>query len=75
MKKGLKFLILTTVLFISYGIKAQSDNKPNIFLITLDGVRWQDVFTGIDTVLLNSDYTKNKTFLKEKFVGNSKEEN
>ncbi|WP_147675976.1 LTA synthase family protein [Algibacter pacificus] len=75
MKKGFKFLILTAVLFISYGIKAQSDNKPNIFLITLDGVRWQDVFTGIDTVLLNSDYTKSKTFLKEKFVGNSIEEN
>lgn len=75
MNKSLKISIVITVMLISFGIKAQSDQKPNVFLITLDGVRWQDVFTGIDTVLLKSDYTDHQKSLKAKFVGNSKEEN
>lgn len=53
---------------------AQEDNHPNVFLITLDGLRWQEVFTGMDTLLMNSDYTQDKSFLKEHFVGKTAEE-
>ena len=66
---------LVTLLMASLSIKAQQDNTPKVFLITLDGVRWQDVFTGIDTVLLNSPYAQDKNLLKEKFMGNSEKEN
>ncbi len=35
------------------GTKAQTPTKTeNVILITLDGVRWQDVFTGADSLLL-----------------------
>lgn len=63
------------LMLASFFVDAQEDKDPNVFLITLDGVRWQDVFTGIDTVLLNSPYTQDKKLLEEKFVGNSTEEN
>ena len=45
------------MLLTSMSIKAQQDKNPNVFLITLDGVRWQDVFTGMDTNLFMSTYT------------------
>ena len=73
--KTLLRILLATMLFVSLTIKAQQDTDPNVILITLDGVRWQDVFTGVDTSLLNSSYTQDKDGLTEKFVGNSIEEN
>ena len=40
-------------------ICAQDDPAPlateNVFLITLDGMRWQDVFTGADNRMMNAD--------------------
>lgn len=33
--------------------QAQGHKTENIFLITLDGMRWQEVFAGIDPLLLN----------------------
>jgi len=73
--KTLFYISIATVLFTSLTMKAQQDTNPNVILITLDGVRWQDVFTGIDTTLLNSSYTHDKQLLSEKFVGTSIEEN
>ncbi|WP_111309181.1 phosphoglyceromutase [Confluentibacter sediminis] len=72
-----KSIILVSLSILSFLGNAQQENKqqPNVFLITLDGARWQDVFTGIDTVLLNSSYTQDKKLLTKKFVGNSTEEN
>jgi hypothetical protein len=69
--KILFYISIATVLFASPTMKAQQDTSPNVILITLDGVRWQDVFTGIDTNLLNSSYTHDKQLLSEKFVGAS----
>lgn len=66
---------LFMVLLASLSMQAQQDKNPNVIVITLDGVRWQDVFTGIDTNLLDSDYTKEKDVLTEKYVGTSPEEN
>lgn len=74
MKTVLKISLLLFTL-TSSALMAQQDNNPKVFLITLDGVRWQDVFTGMDTVLLNSPYAQDKKLLKEKFVGSSAEEN
>ncbi|TDS16654.1 phosphopentomutase/2,3-bisphosphoglycerate-independent phosphoglycerate mutase family metalloenzyme [Maribacter caenipelagi] len=73
--KVLLRMFLVTLLFVTTQINAQEDKNPNVFLITLDGVRWQDVFTGMDTDLLNSEFTQNKDLLIQKFVGKSTEEN
>jgi membrane-anchored protein YejM (alkaline phosphatase superfamily) len=74
MKNALQFSLLT-VLLASSVMVAQQEKTPKVFLITLDGVRWQDVFTGIDTVLLNSSYAEDKDFLEQNFVGKSIQEN
>ncbi len=74
MKKVFQIYMLILLLASSVMV-AQQDSAPKVFLITLDGVRWQDVFTGIDTVLLHSQYTQDKDFLEEKFVGKSIKEN
>ncbi|PID68940.1 MAG: phosphoglyceromutase [Flavobacteriales bacterium] len=59
-----------------FGLFAQEAKQPNVFLITLDGVRWQEVFQGIDTALVkNEKYTKDKKVLEEKFLGKSIQEN
>ena len=43
-------------------------NTPNIILITLDGVRWQEVFNGIDLELIeNKKFTKNAELLNQMF--------
>ncbi|MDD7886953.1 phosphoglyceromutase [Flavivirga sp. 57AJ16] len=75
MKKSFLLLISFFVVLLVSCEKKNKDERPNVFLITLDGVRWQEVFKGIDTALINSDYSENKKLLNEKFVGNSMEEN
>jgi hypothetical protein len=73
--KALFKLSIVLILLSSISLEAQQEKNPNVFLITLDGVRWQDVFTGIDTTLLNSNYTQDKDLLTRKFVGSSAVEN
>lgn len=49
--------------------------KPKVILITLDGLRWQELFTGADSLLVsNKDYVSDTTDLKEKFWRNNAEE-
>jgi hypothetical protein len=35
------------------GAKAQTEAAPNLFIITIDGLRWQEVFSGADSALLH----------------------
>lgn len=76
MKKIILLSSLLTILFTGTVLaQQQTEKQPNVFLITLDGVRWQDVFTGIDPVLLQSPYAQDKKLLTEKFIGKSVTEN
>ena len=44
------------------------DDSSKVFLITLDGLRWQELFTGTDSLLVtNSKFVKDTARLKEKF--------
>lgn len=46
-------------------------NTENVFLITLDGLRWQELFGGADADLINSkEYTKEQEEIKAKFWDN-----
>lgn len=47
--------------------EAQSDTETeNIFIITTDGFRWQEVFTGADSTLINSTaYVEDTSLLKQ----------
>lgn len=45
--------ILFLLLFISFSVQAQQKIE-NVIIITSDGLRWQDVFTGMDTAIANN---------------------
>ncbi|SEB95572.1 Sulfatase [Maribacter dokdonensis] len=67
-------ILLVAMLFMWVGATAQIDKTANVFLITLDGVRWQDVYHGLDTALVQSNYTEDKELLNKMFSGSSPEE-
>ncbi len=49
-------------------IKKDEDKSQKVFLITLDGVRWQELFTGADSLLINNaKYTKDSAYIKSKY--------
>jgi hypothetical protein len=58
----MKNIVVTIIaLFASIAMQAQSAYKTeNIFIITFDGLRWQELFTGADGALV-----KNKTYVKD----------
>ena len=50
----MKFVILYALLLASALANGQSDSSTqNIFIITTDGFRWQEIFTGADSELIN----------------------
>lgn len=49
-------LLLFSILTIAQGLKTK-----NIVIITLDGVRWQEIFEGADSAILyNPEYVRDK---------------
>ncbi len=63
----MKFVFCCYSLLISAAAFAQSDSSPqNIFIITTDGFRWQEVFTGADSDLIsNTRYVEDTSLLKQ----------
>ena len=67
-------LSLTILLFtFAFEATAQTPNKTeNIILITFDGLRWQELYTGADSLLISDkEFVKNPESLKELFWRNS----
>lgn len=49
-------------------LRAQGDQQLKVVLITLDGLRWQELFSGADPLLIgNKEYVGNPDRLKERF--------
>lgn len=73
----MKKSILLTSLFVLFvlGTNAQQSaatKKPKIVLITLDGFRWQELFTGADANLIeNKEFVHDIAALKTKFWRNT----
>jgi hypothetical protein len=67
-------IVLLVVFFETNQLCAQSKTE-NIVIVTLDGMRWQEVFGGADSVLLRSPkYTKDFVGTSQKFWGPTAEE-
>jgi len=67
------FLFLFFLVSISF-LHAQSKTE-NIVIVTLDGFRWEEVFGGADSVLINdSTYVRDTGSLKQKFWAPSADE-
>lgn len=71
----MKYILLCIqVLTFSIIVNAQTKTK-NLVIVTLDGMRWQEIFKGIDPVLLdNSEYTRDADELRKKFWADNEEE-
>ncbi|MFD2100487.1 phosphoglyceromutase [Flagellimonas iocasae] len=66
MKKGILFLLMGwAIMGLTY---AQNSNDTKVILITLDGFRWQELFTGADSLLMtNKSYVQDTEGLKKAF--------
>ena len=62
------FLIVFIVCFTQIGVGQKTTSNPKVILITLDGFRWQELFTGADSKLVgNEEYVSNPDWLKEQY--------
>ena len=65
------------LVFAIYGANSfsQSHKTENVIIVTLDGMRWQEVFGGIDSVILNNPhYTSDKEDVKNLLWSNDANE-
>lgn len=66
----LAFLLIVTQLVFAQKLKTE-----NLFIITLDGLRWQELFSGADSLLItNKDYVEDPLDLKRRFWAESTDE-
>jgi hypothetical protein len=73
MKKQYALLLLLLSGFLI--AVAQKKQTENIIIVTLDGLRWQELFTGADSVLMtNTVYTRNPDRLRHRFWAATPEE-
>lgn len=67
-------ILLFTFIFTNR-IHAQSSKPQNVFIICIDGFRWQEVFNGADSLLINNPaYVKDTALTKEQFWAGSQQE-
>lgn len=61
--------LLGVFILLSLGVFAQNElETENVFLITFDGLRWEELYSGADPVLIdNEDYVEDVETLKENF--------
>ncbi|MBV9989084.1 MAG: alkaline phosphatase family protein [Chitinophagaceae bacterium] len=70
----MKALCLLLFLSSTSLLIAQSPGTRNIFIITIDGVRWQEIFTGADTGLIHDPrFVSDTSLLQDVYGGDSPE--
>lgn len=66
-----KILIIAALFFCGSFASAQNKTK-NLVVVTLDGLRWQEVFRGADSVLVNrKEYNSDKKGITARFLRES----
>lgn len=68
-----KFFLISIAYCMVILLKTNAQPKTeNIIVVTLDGFRWQELFGGADSLLINDSlYVHNRKALKEKFWANT----
>ncbi len=75
MKRVLSFSVVVITLFLGFNSIAQESSNKKVVLITLDGLRWQELFSGADPLLIaNKEYVGDTTDLKNGFWRDSPKE-
>lgn len=68
MKKSILWLTVTASCLLGSFCNAQNAKDTKIVLITFDGLRWQELFSGADSLLVaNTEYVKDTMELKKHF--------
>lgn len=72
----MKPILFVVCCFFSVSLSAQSQAAPrNIFIITTDGFRWQEVFNGADSLLMrDTAYVKDTALIRQQFWSDDAEE-
>ncbi|HET6569642.1 MAG TPA: alkaline phosphatase family protein [Rhodothermales bacterium] len=64
----MKRLLFLLIVLLPLTVQAQSLKTENVILITFDGMRWQEVFTGADSALIGNElYVENPDDLRSRF--------
>ncbi|WP_184548806.1 alkaline phosphatase family protein [Mucilaginibacter sp. FT3.2] len=64
----MKKLIVILLLAASFSnLFAQQHKTQNVIIVTIDGLRWQEVFRGADSALINSNDTQDKDVVRKNF--------
>lgn len=67
-KLQLATLLALTCLWLPGKLAKAQETPENLVLVTLDGVRWQEVFGGVDLALIEDErFTSEPEFLKKKY--------
>jgi hypothetical protein len=69
-----KLTLIILALGLASRLVAQGYKTANIVIVTLDGLRWQEVYRGADSALINSKYTDNKSAVQREFWAASTED-
>src|SRR5580692_9453826 len=72
----MKFILplLTAGLFVISAAAQPAARTKHLFIITIDGFRWQEVFTGADPRLMsNPDYVRDTALTRQMYWDNSAE--
>jgi hypothetical protein len=71
----MKTLLCVWLLMMAGASLAQPEKAENIFIITTDGLRWQEVFNGADSLLLsNSQFVKDTALARQLYWHSETEE-
>lgn len=67
--------IVLFILLFNKPANAQGRKVQNVFIICIDGFRWQEIFNGADSLIINDPaYVKDTALAKEQFWADSQEE-
>jgi hypothetical protein len=71
----MKYTLLAITLLLSLFAQSQNATTENVIIITFDGLRWQEVFGGLDEAILkDKTYTSDSASLKKAFWADTPEE-
>ena len=69
-----KLTLIILALGLTSTLFAQRYKTENVIIITLDGLRWQEVYRGADSTLINSKYTDDKAAVQKQFWAETSEQ-
>lgn len=68
-------MLAITGLLLAAQLVAQQNKTENLIIVTLDGMRWQEVFNGVDKILMeDSTFNHDREGIKNKFWAETPEQ-